>query len=285
VLWNSANIYDKGGHTLLSTIAQGQDITDRKQSEEVLKRDRITFERLVRERTRELLHAEIELENAKRLADIGTLSATVAHELRNPLGVIRTAVYNIRRKSQNASLESHIVNIEKKILESDQIINNLLGYSRIKMPHPEKVKLYNILDECIDFTRERFEKKNLTIHKMYEPIKDIDVTIDPFQMREVFNNILDNACQAVAMPGGKIDVSAGNDRPNVINIRFKDNGCGIDQDDLGKVFDPFFTRKSKGTGLGLTICREMVHLNGGEIIVASKVGKGTTFNVTLPKSQ
>ncbi|MGA2091131.1 MAG: PAS domain S-box protein [Endomicrobiales bacterium] len=284
VLWNSANIYEKDGSTLLSTIAQGQDITDRKNAEEVLKRDKSNFESLVRERTRELLHAEIELENAKRLSDIGALSATVAHELRNPLGVIRTAVYNIRRKSDNPSLNGHINNIEKKIQESDQIINNLLGYSRIKMPHPEKVELYGILDECINFTRERFEKKNLVINKMFEPIKDIYVNVDPYQIREVFNNILDNACQAVGVVGGKVDVSATCSRPEVINIRFKDNGCGIENCDIDKVFEPFFTRKSKGTGLGLTICREMMHLNGGEIIVASKVGKGTTFNVSLAKN-
>lgn len=271
------------GH-MPAVIEAVNDITDMKKAEEVLQRDKTTFEEMVRDRTRELLRAELALENAKRLSDIGSLSATVAHELRNPLGVIRTAVYNIRRKSQNPLLESHISNIEKKVLESDHIINNLLGYSRIKMPQAEKVKLHVILDECIGFAAERYEKKNIALKKSIEPMNDVVVSVDPFQIREVFNNILDNACQAVSSSGGTLSVSADTSRPDVVSIRFKDNGPGIAAEDMGKIFEPFFTKKSKGTGLGLTVCREMLHLNGGEIVVASKVGKGTTFTITVPRS-
>lgn len=270
------------GHTP-AVIEAVNDITDMKKAEEILERDKTTFEEIVRDRTRELLRAELELENARRLSDIGALSATVAHELRNPLGVIRTAVYNIRRKSQNPLLESHISNIEKKVLESDHIINNLLGYSRIKMPQAEKVKLFVILDECIGFAAERYEGKHIEIKKTIESMNEVIVAVDPFQIREVFNNILDNACQAVSSPGGTLSVSADTSRPDIVSIRFKDNGPGIAAEDMEKIFEPFFTKKSKGTGLGLTVCREMLHLNGGEIVVASKVSKGTTFTITLPR--
>ena len=134
MLWNSANIYARDNATLLATIAQGHDITERKIAEEVLKRDKDTIEKLVVKRTQELLNVQVELERSKRLSDIGTLAATVAHELRNPLGVIRTAVYNIKRKAKNEALESHLSNIQKKVSDSDRIINDLLFYARIRLP-------------------------------------------------------------------------------------------------------------------------------------------------------
>ncbi|MCB4791498.1 MAG: MEDS domain-containing protein [Elusimicrobia bacterium] len=273
--------YDDLGKPVKS-IGAVQDITEQRMAEEVLKRDKETFEKLVNDRTNELINAQLELSKSKRLSDIGTLAATVAHELRNPLGVIRTAVYNIKRKSQGLPLESHINNIEKKISESDQIINNLLSYSRIKMPHYEKVKIYYLIDECITFAKERFENKNISFLKEIEPIREISVDIDPFQMREVFNNIVDNACHAVEPVKGRITVSASLSRDGRLDISFKDNGTGISKEDLNKIFEPFFTRKSKGTGLGLTICKELVDLHGGKLKIDSVENKGTKVTVSIP---
>ena len=129
------------------------DITERKKAEE------------------ELIKTQKELIQAQRLSDIGTLAATVAHELRNPLGVILTAAYNIKRKRQNQALDKHIANIEKKVAESDQIINNLLSYSRIKMPHYEKILIYNLLDECINFTQNEFFKHQVSISKKFDHLQ------------------------------------------------------------------------------------------------------------------
>ena len=259
-----------------------KDITERKQAEEILKRDKETFERLVNERTQELLKAQAELDKAKRLSDLGTLAATVAHELRNPLGVIRTASYNIRRKRENFLLDRHLDNIEKKISESDQIINNLLSYSRIKTPSYEKIQIYDILNECISLTNARFYKENVSIVKKFEPRKTKLIQADPLQIKEVFNNILINAYQSISNKKGKIEINVRDEGKGFIEISFKDNGTGIDKEDLDRVFEPFFTRKSKGTGLGLTICNELINLHSGKIDIESKQGEGTTVKVTLP---
>jgi PAS domain S-box-containing protein len=229
-----------------------------------------------------LLVKEKELIETKRLSDIGTLAATVAHELRNPLGVIRTAVYNVKKKSRDNNLESHLKNIEKKISESDQIINNLLNYSTIKKPHYERIRIYYILNELISFAKQKFEKMHITFTKDTERIRDHFIEADPFQMREVFNNIIDNACQSVDNGSGRIDISAWFDDRNSIVFKFSDNGAGIAQEDLKRVFEPFFTRKSKGTGLGLTICNELVNLHGGTIDIQSIENEGTTVTVKLP---
>ena len=232
-----------------------------------------------------LLKTQKELADAKRLSDIGKLAATIAHELRNPLAAIRTAAYNIKKKSQNPSLDSHIVNIEKKVLESDQIINNLLFYSHIKMPQFEKTDICDALNDCVVNARGRFPEYKVEIRKMYKRSKKNIIEADPVQARELFNNILSNAYESLPGKKGTIEINVGNEEDECLIISFKDSGCGINPEDLTKISEPFFTTKPKGTGLGLVVCYQIAGLHNGKIDIASKAGKGTTVTVTLPVSQ
>jgi PAS domain S-box-containing protein len=261
------------------------DITKLKEAEQVLKRDKETFERFVREKTDELIRAQEKLQNAKRLSDIGTLAATVAHELRNPLAVIQTASYNIRRKNRNPSLDKHLDNIKKCISESNQIINNLLFYSRIKSPKHEKINIYDILNECIVLEEERYYKENLLIHKNIKSLKNIYIEADRLQMKELFINILNNAYDALTENGigngGRMEIVGSYNDSDFIKVYFKDNGSGISKGDLKRVFEPFFSKKSKGTGLGLAVCNQIIGLHEGEIEIDSEKGKGTTITVRL----
>jgi len=264
------------------TIASAMDITERKRAEEIIQRDKETLERIVRQRTEELLEAHLRLEDARRLSGIGTLAATVAHELRNPLGVISTAILNIRRKSAEPALESHLANIDKKIAESDQIINNLLRYSNIRPPATERADLHEILIECIAATAKRFPDKNPRVITGLESIRGLAIDIDPVQIREVFDNAINNAYQALEDEGGHIEVRASLEAGGGVRVEIEDDGAGIDGETLEMVFEPFFTTRARGTGLGLTICRELVRLHGGEVVIRSGVGSGTTLAVTLP---
>lgn len=284
VRWVSetGNVVRDENNKAIRMLGVVRDITEHKLADEVLKRDKETFERLVSKRTQELFKTQAELDKAKCLSNLGTLAATVAHELRNPLGVIKIASYNIRKKRENSLLDKHLDNIEKKVSESNQIINNLLGYSRIEIPSYEKIQIYNILNECITFTKKRFHKQNVSIVKKFKSTKKKLIEADPLQIREIFNNILTNAHQAVSNKKGKIEISARDDGKGSIEISFKDNGIGIDKEDLKRIFEPFFTRKSKGTGLGLTICNELVNLHDGKIDIESKKGKGTSVTISLP---
>lgn len=233
----------------------------------------------------ELFKTKMDLEEAKRLSDIGTLAATVAHELRNPLGVIQTAVYNIRRKNEQEKLQKHIVHIEKKIAESERIINNLLNYSRMKKPQPKMIHLYNFMEECIDTIKIQYRNVEVKLKKNYNVFKNVKVNMDPFQIREVVTNILNNAYQALREDGGRIRIKGEIADANELIIEISDNGEGIDERDLSQIFSPFFTRKSKGTGLGLTISRELLNLNNGSINVHSTRGEGTTVRITLPLTE
>jgi PAS domain S-box-containing protein len=230
----------------------------------------------------ELLRTAKDLNEAKRLSDIGTLAATVAHELRNPLGVVRTAAYNIKRKAQNPLLDSHLENIEKKVLESEQIISNLLFYSRIKIPHYEDMKIYDLLDECVKEAQKRYNNLKVKIVRRYRPISSLSAQFDPFQIREVFMNILNNAYEAVDEKKGRIEVTAFQDGTDEACISFKDNGIGIDEENLKRLSEPFFTTKTRGTGLGLTVCHQIINLHAGRIEVQSQKGKGSLFKVCLP---
>ncbi|MGA1842878.1 MAG: PAS domain S-box protein [bacterium] len=296
---SAKKIIYEGDKAILGIVT---DITKLKEAEKVLKRDKETFEKFVREKTEELIRAQEKLQNAKRLSDIGILAATVAHELRNPLAVIQTASYNIRRKNRNPLLDKHLDNIKKCISESNQIINNLLFYSRIKNPKHEKINIYDILDECIVLQEERFYKENLFIHKDIKSLKDIYIDADRLQMKELFINILNNAYDALTENvveniswdtggngggnsinnGGRIEIVASCNGSNFIKMYFKDNGSGISNGDLNRVFEPFFSKKSKGTGLGLTVCNQIVCLHEGKIEIDSEKGKGTTITIRLP---
>lgn len=254
----------RSGQAIVGAILQWHDTTERKKKE---------------------LGAEEEMFVSRRLADMGTLAAVVAHELRNPLGVMRAALYNIRKKNANPEIEKHINNIEKKVEESTEIINNLLNYARIKAPVYQTVELGAVLVASIASSRRRFAGKKVTARKDLAPIGKLTIQADPDQLEEVFVNILTNAYEAVAPQTGTILVGARLSGENMVEIRIEDNGGGIEAADLGRLFEPFFTRKPKGTGLGLPISHRIMQLHGGSIRIESAPGTGTWVTVRLPISR
>jgi len=261
IYWHSKTSCGSDGRPLRS-VGIMHDITDQKKSEEGL------------------VAVRTELERAKRLSDIGTLAATVAHELRNPLATIGMAAVNIKRKAKNPDLDKHLANIDKKVFESNQIINNLLFYSRLKPPHYERVSVYDILEESIEAVGERFTG-NIDFSRDITPLRELFVEADPIQIKEVLNNLLNNAGDAVQAGGGKIAVSGAREN-DFVRIAVKDSGRGMDKETLAHVFDPFFTTKAKGTGLGLSVCRQIMDFHGGSVELQSEPGDGTTATVLLP---
>jgi signal transduction histidine kinase len=258
-----------------------RDISERKLAVEVLKRDKETLEKLIQDNSAKLIETQMELEKAKRLSDIGTLAATVAHELRNPLAAISISLANMRRKVKDDTLNKQFSAIEKKVAESDQIINNLLFYSRVKLPQYENIQVFDILNECIESAQEKF-KKNITIQKDFDSIQGVSIQADPIQIKEVFYNLINNACDAVPDEGGEIKVSA-TFANSFLHVSIKDNGIGIIKEDLMRVFDPFFTTKTKGTGLGLTVCQKILKMHDASIGIESEPHRGTAITVDLPK--
>jgi two-component system, sporulation sensor kinase E len=205
----------------------------------------------------------------------------VAHELRTPLAAIRTASYNIRKKSDNPMLESNLENIDKKIIDSDQIIKNLLTYSHIKVPRYEQVDVCALMNECVSLAKELYHGYKVTVRMPARHPKNCVIEADPTQLKEVFTNVLNNAYESFPQQKGTIwlsVVTAG----NYIKISVKDNGHGVDRDNLKRITEPFFTTKAKGTGLVLSICQQIIEMHNGKVKIESRANKGTTVTVILP---
>ena len=280
----SATPIELNGKNLIMGIFR--DITNLKTIEDSLRKDKNSLAKIVEKKTKDLSVALKSLEDRKRLSDIGELSATVAHELRNPLGVINAAVYNIKKKSSDKSLQTHISTIEKKITESDQIIKNLLTYSRIRVPKFQTINIARFFDEILDGLKSRYSDWDLKI-EIDSKFKDTDtLQCDPVQLNSLISNILDNACQSYNEKKCHVNIAVSLDKKhNRFELIVRDQGTGINKCDLEKIFEPFYTTKPKGTGLGLSVCKQVTTLHDGEISIDSKKGRGTSVSLSLPISR
>jgi len=238
------------------------------------------LEKEVEARTKDLEQVQEKLIRSERLAAVGELASGVGHELRNPLNVIRNCAYLLNMAlSEKADAES--VNtlkvLDKQIDAANKIVTDLLDFTRIRPPQQIRADLKTMLNECVSYIAVPENIRiNMNLNGNARPVRT-----DPEQMGRVFTNIISNAVQAMNGKGGELKIEAGLDDEN-ISLFFKDNGCGIPPENLEKIYEPLFTTKPKGIGLGLAISKRLVEQNGGKIEVASQVGRGTTFTVKLP---
>ena len=258
-----------------------EEITKYKKAEEILRRDNATLDKLVNKRSRELLNLKLALLKSRHLSVVGTLAATVAHELRNPLADISLSVHRIKKISKDPLIGQILTHINTRVTESDQIINNILMYSKDPIIHYEYVPINDILRECIQSAALKNAAAKISINEKIERTNGLSVELDPLRLKEVFGNILQNAFEAITADTGIIEIESKIDDSKV-SILIKDNGKGIANKDLKNIANPFFTTKAKGTGLGLAVCKHVVILHGGSITFNSALGKGTTVTITLP---
>lgn len=277
-------ILDAAGN--VSQIAVfSHDITDRKRMDEVLYRDKETLEKLVKAQAQEFFKTQIELERSRRMSDIGRLASTIAHELRNPLAAIKLAAHNIKRKAENPALDRHLETINKKVLEGDAIIQNVLNYTRVKTIHFERIGLRAIINECLNTIAAKNAGSKNSVQSEFRCGDECMIDADPTQLTVIFSNIIDNAFQAVDKVTGHISVNVSLKDGPAYEVTVTDNGVGMDTETLSKMYTPFYTTKAKGTGLGLTVCRELVELHNGTMEIISAPGAGATVKVTLPLKQ
>jgi two-component system CheB/CheR fusion protein len=280
IMLNARQILDEAKKTRLILLSM-LDITDLKAAEKVLIADKDNFERLVNEKTVQLMDTHQEMDSLKRLSDLGELAATVAHELRNPLAGINAAAYNLKRKTLNQpELAKHFDNITKKIADSSAIIDNLLRFSTAKNPSYETVRVNDVLTECMELVRSKHGSKNIEMVSSFKALNNVMMDVDPLQLKELLSNILDNACDAVPEKG-KIEVIGAIEGKN-LKIQIIDNGSGIDEENHKKIFKPFFSTKAKGTGLGLAVSLQIAHVHKGTLAIESKKDAGTAVTITLP---
>jgi len=254
------------------------DITERKLAEEKIRELNATLEQRVEERTRELRDAQDQLVRHEKLSLLGQMAGSVGHELRNPLAAISNAIYFLKMVQPDApdKVKEYLNLIERNIHISDKIIGDLLDFTRIKSAKREPVSVPQLIQQ----TLERFpapENVQVTLDLSVDLPK---VYVDPQYLIQVFSNLVLNACQAMA-DGGKLVISSCIQN-EMICIAVKDGGMGISAENMKKLFEPLFTTKPKGIGLGLAVSQKLIEANGGRIEVESEVGVGSTFTVWLP---
>jgi len=243
----------------------------------------IELEKQVQDRTQELHDAQERLVQTERLAAIGELAAGVAHELRNPLGAVKNAVYYIRGRLQgsdwaqeNPRVAEFLDVMDEEITSSDQIITDLMDFSRVTPPSVSPSDLEMLVDSALERTQ---LKESVNLVKDFEPGLP-KVLVDSEQVRRVFVNLIKNADDA--MPEGGNLTFTGRFSDQIVELQVRDSGQGISEADLPKVFDPLFTTKAKGIGMGLAIVSQIVRRHEGTVDVTSKQGEGATFTITLP---
>ncbi|WP_179367972.1 ATP-binding protein [Candidatus Nitrosotenuis sp. DW1] len=229
----------------------------------------------VRQKTEELLKAE-------RLSAIGQLAARIAHDLRNPLTVVQNTSRLLQTKFAKRlddKDQENLARLDRAVYRMAHQLEDVLDCVRIPQLKKKDCSLSAILKDVMG----RIDvPPNVTINI---PCNDSVVFCDPEKMEIVFVNLLINAIQAIEDRAGTIDVEIHDDpvNNNFAIIKVIDSGFGIPQDGLQKIFEPLFTTKQSGTGLGLSSCKNIIEHHGGTIIVSSVVGKGTTFTLRIPK--
>jgi signal transduction histidine kinase len=257
------------------------DITERKQTEQALQKYSERLEEMVDERTRELKDAQEELIRKEKLATLGELAGGVAHELRNPLGVLSNAVYflNIILTDADDKTKEYLDILSTEVRKSERIVTDLLGFSRTRLTEGTEQEEVAVSTLVIRVLAEQSPPEQVEASTQFD--SDLPpVWVNPQQIGQVLTNLVTNAYQA--MPdGGKLSIGATVQEDEVV-ISVRDTGCGIPPENLDKLFEPLFTTKAKGIGLGLAVSRNLLQANGGHIEVESNEGEGTIFSVTLP---
>lgn len=274
IVMAGAALFVKIAHPIISILER--------QSERLRNRN-LLLKQAVREKELEMAAMYEKLLRREKLAVIGQLTGSIAHELRNPLSAVKQSVYFLNRMAQRGKLESakareHLGLIESEINTSAKVIDDILSMTRLKPAdlYEQDLRLLteNARDSCgipngirvvADFVPDPFR-----------------ITADGNQMRQLLANLFTNAVQAMGEEG-RITIRARMSGTDA-EIEISDTGTGIEPENLDRVFDPLFTAKASGTGLGLCICKQIVENHNGEIDVLSAFGKGTTVRVILPYS-
>jgi two-component system NtrC family sensor kinase len=265
-----------------------------------------TLEQRVEERTRELRETQAQLIQTEKLASLGKLSASIAHEINNPLSGILTYAKLISRKlraghstaDETLIVLQQLAMVERETLRCTTIVRNLLDFARQRPPSFQEVDVIAVLDEALSLVMNRLEIQHVEVVRELAPVPP--VWADFGQLRQAVVNILINACDAMTK-GGTLrmitrqadtneaaDIKAaglgnGAGRPRrCVEIVIADQGEGIPSEHLSRIFEPFFSTKERGTGLGLSVVYGILEEHGGKVLVDSRVGDGTTMILRLP---
>ncbi|MBC8096837.1 MAG: hypothetical protein H7Y43_13595 [Akkermansiaceae bacterium] len=237
------------------------------------------------------LDASVEqnLQRLDRLASVGTVSASMAHEIKNALVAVRTFIELLLEKNPDADLAGIV---RREISRVDSIAGQMLRFSAPAQPMFSSVHLHKLLEHSLRLVQHGNANKRITFQSDFKAEQDV-LSGDDHQLEQAFVNLLFNAIESMPeegaltvgtdlIPDDRQDQLREGDLPKLVRIKISDTGAGIEPDKLARIFEPFFTTKQNGTGLGLAVTHRIVTEHQGSIHVESAVGQGTTFIILLP---
>ncbi|HHU70359.1 MAG TPA: GAF domain-containing protein [Thermoanaerobacterales bacterium] len=224
-----------------------------------------------------------QVSRAERLAVVGECMAGIAHEIRNPLLPIRTAASVLFKKDTLDVKDKKLIKIIYDESERlNDFINNLMYFVRPALKEGEYANILVVFDDIFELVKYKCRNHKIKVTVIKES-ENMHVKLSSDRLKQVFLNLFLNSIDAIGSEG-EITITL-KERKNDIELIFSDTGCGIPEDDIKRVFDPFYTSKENGTGLGLSIINNITHNAGGSVQAFSEVGKGTEFKITLPKAE
>jgi two-component system NtrC family sensor kinase len=283
-------VWEKGGK-ISKFIEVSRDVTELKREEdEMTKR----LEKMVEDRTRELKQTHAQLLHQDKMASLGKLSAAVVHEINNPISGILSLVMLMNRNMEDGPMgqqdldqfSQYLQLIETETKRISRIVSNLLAFSRHSKMEFGSIRLKTLIEKTLFLNANLLKLHSVRVEEELDPnLPDLMGSED--RLQQVFMNLISNAVEAMESggSGGVLRVKTGYlPRQDRVAISFSDTGIGIPPENLPKLFEPFFStkKKGKGVGLGLSVAYGIIQEHGGSIQVQSEVGKGTTFTIELP---
>ncbi len=241
-------------------------------------------EHILRKRAQEQKLLEDQLNQAERLAALGEMVAGVSHEIKNPLGIIRSTAELLEEKSASDRIQKKLSTI---IIEEsgrlNDVVTDFLDFARPQVPSFQDCRLEEIIDRNLSFLRPELDKKRVFVNNGNLNSGAFTIEADPGLLYRAFLNIFINAIQSMK-DGGNIKIAIEEEKDNY-RVEIQDTGIGITKENLNKIFNPFFTTKEKGSGLGLSIVKNIIEGHKGTVLVESEEEVGTRVSVTLPRKK
>jgi two-component system NtrC family sensor kinase len=249
------------------------------------------LENQVEERTADLKRAQAALVQSEKLSSLGRLSASIAHEINNPLAgiltfsklIIREVEQAVPDEARRATLARNLSLVQRETERCSAIVRNLLDFARERPLELKEVDLNAVVAECLQLVAHKIAIQGHTLEKSLGPVPP--VRADFGQIRQALVNVALNGCEAMAKPGRLAIATEASPDGRWAQISIADQGPGISPENLSRIFDPFFTTKEMGTGLGLSVVYGIVQRHGGTVEAKSEKGRGTTFIIRLPAAQ
>jgi signal transduction histidine kinase len=236
----------------------------------LMQRQRTQYERLARQ--------------TEKLSALGRMAAGIAHEINNPLaGILLYSSNMIKKVEDGGPLKEGLEVIIHETKRCKSIIQDLLEFSRVGKPDTAPANINDILEKALSMLANEFRLRHIRLEKQLAD-EVPDIFLDDKQIQQVFINVILNAVQAVEKKGVIIVRSMVVPEDKLVRVEISDSGGGISNEDLARLFEPFFSTKSNGTGLGLSVSYNIIQNHGGDIQVESMPGEGTCFTIDLPVS-